>query len=164
MYDFEKMKEITAGGLSDYLKIPVIQSNQNHKPPSYPYCSYTITTLASTKNGTYGKYDDDIDRKPFTQTWSVTVQSDKEEESFALTLKAHDWFEHVARIYLNDNNINVQSVGNITNRDNVLTIEYEYRNGFDVVFNLINEIESPDTEYIETVVIGNGEINKETEG
>ena len=29
---------------------------------------------------------------------------------------------------------------NITNRDNLLTIDYEYRNGFDVTFAFMNEI------------------------
>lgn len=163
MYDFEKMKEIVAGGLSDYLKCPVIQSNQNHKPPAYPYCSYTMTTPMSANNGTYAKYDDGIDRKPFTQTWSVTVQSSDEAESVALANKAHDWLERIGHTYLSDNNVTVQSVGGITNRDNILTVEYEYRNGFDVVFWALNEVENPieETEYIETVGINGGLIEPE---
>lgn len=155
------MTKVIVKGLSEYLGIPIIRFNQTGEPPAYPYGLFSIITPMSTNKGTYGKYEDDVDRKSFTQTWSITIQSDDNFESITLTNKAHDWFEHVGRIYLNDNKIIVQSVENVTNRDNLLTIEYEYRNGFDVVFLLTNEVANPDTETIETVVLGNGEIDRE---
>ena len=43
---------------------------------------------------------------------------------------------------MKDNGVIVQSVTNITNRDNILTVEYEYKNGFDVVFYLFDETEN----------------------
>ena len=134
MIDYENMRNIVAKGLKDYLQCPVIRSNQNIEPPAYPYVSYTITTLASENKGTYGEYGDGQDRKPTTQTWSITAQSDTSGEDVTLIMKAREWLERVGSQYLNDNNVIVQSVGNVSNRDNVLTMEYEYKHGFDVVF------------------------------
>lgn len=153
MIDIEHLRTTVASGLRDYLGCPVVRSNQNEEPPPYPYCSYTITQLMSENKGTYGEYEDGTDRKPFTQTWSITVQSGDSSESMTLAVKAHEWLDHIGRIYLNDNGVIIQSVGNISNRDNILTVEYEYRNGFDVVFWLFNEVDSPkeSTGYVEGV-------------
>ena len=145
MIDYENMRNIVVKGLKDYLQCPVIRTNQNEEPPAYPYVSYTITTLASENKGTYGEYSDGQDRKPITQTWSITAQSDKSGEDIELIMKAREWLERVGNLYLNDNNIIVQSVGNVSNRDNVLTMEYEYKHGFDVVFWLFDTVENPIT-------------------
>ncbi len=153
MIDLQGTGSVIVKGLKDYLSIPVIRSNQTGEPPPYPYMSYTITSLAADNNGTWGKYEDEKDRKPMTQTWSITVQSDNAMEAMELTLKARDWLDHVGILYLNDNHIIVQSVTSVSNRDNMITIEYEYRNGFDVVFWFLNETDDVTTEtgYIETV-------------
>lgn len=94
-------------------------------------------------NGTYGEFvenDTMIYRKEFQQVWSFTVQSDDDIESKILALKAYDFFDNVGTTILNENSAVVQKLSNITNRDNILTIEYEYRNGFDVTFAFMNEI------------------------
>ena len=158
MIDYDGIRAVIAKGLSEYLKCPVIRSNQAKEPPSYPYISYTITMLASQNNGTYGEYSDGVDRKPVTQTWSITALSDKDGESTQLANKAVDWLERVGSTYLNENNIIVQRVGNVTNRDNFLTVEYEYRNGFDMVIYLMNET----TRQADT--IDNVELINENEG
>lgn len=56
-----------------------------------------------------------------------------------LCLKARDWFEHIGLDYLKENQIIVQSVSGVSSRDNLITVEYEYRSGFDVVLWLLNE-------------------------
>lgn len=140
MIDYENLRITVAKGLKDYLGCPVIRSNQNAEPPPYPYVSYTITTLMSENRGTYGRYDDGVARKPVTCIWSITVQSDDNIKSVTLANKAREWLDYAGTVYLNDNNVIVQSVGGVTNRDNVLSVEYEYRNGFDVVFWLYDEI------------------------
>lgn len=158
MIDYENMRNIVVKGLKDYLQCPVIRTNQNEEPPKYPYVSYTITTLASENKGTYGEYSDGQDRKPITQTWSITAQSDKSGEDIDLIIKAREWLERVGSQYLNDNNIIVQSVGNVSNRDNVLTMEYEYKHGFDVVFWLFDTVANPNVvnnNYIEEVKFNN---------
>lgn len=152
MIDHENLRKTVVSGLSKYLGVPVIRSNQNAEPPGYPYVSYTVTTAEQANNGTYGEYEDGIDRIPVTQTWSITVQSDKEEESISFAGKARGWLIHSGRIYLNDNDVIVQSVTDITNRDNMISIEYEYKNGFDVVFWLMDEVER-EVEIIERVKI-----------
>lgn len=157
MYDYENLRVTVASGLTKYLNCPVIRANQNEAPPPYPYCSYTITILESENKGTYGVYPDGKDRKPFTQTWSITVQSDDDTQCVMLVNKAREWLEHVGRLYLNDNGVIVQSVGGISNRDNILTVEYEYKKGFDVVFWCMNEVDNPTAatgEYIESVELG----------
>lgn len=147
MIDNENLRLNVVKGLKKFLQIPVIRGNQNAEPPKYPYLSYNVTTVTGENNGTYGEYSDGVDRKPVTQTWSVTVQSDDESEALRLASKARDWLDHIGRAYLSDNHIIVQSVTSVTSRDSVLTIEYEYKKGFDVVFWLYDEIENP-IEYV----------------
>ncbi len=139
MIDLDAIRTVLVKGLKEYLKIPVIRSNQTGNPPPYPYLSYTITNLASENRGTWGEYEDGKDRKPITQTWSLTVQSDNANEAMQLTMKAHEWLDRAGTVYLYDNHVIVQSVGNISNRDNLITIEHEYRNGFDFVLWLLSE-------------------------
>lgn len=161
--DYENLRTTVAKGLKEYINCPVIRSNQNKEPPDYPYVSYTITTLMSENKGTYGVYEDGKDRKPFKQIWSITVQSDDDAESVDLAVKAHQWLDHIGRVYLNDNNVYVQSVGGISNRDNILTVEYEYRKGFDVVFELFNVVDNPIAQsgYIETIDINGEAVEKQ---
>lgn len=147
MIDNENLRLKVVKELKNYLQIPIIRGNQNAEPPKYPYLSYNVTTVASENNGTYGEYSDGIDRKPVTQTWSFTAQSDDESEALRLALKARDWLDHIGRAYLSDNHIIVQSITSVTSRDSILTIEYEYKKGFDIVFWLYDEIENP-IEYV----------------
>lgn len=149
------MRLIVARGLSKYLNCSVIRSNQNVEPPPYPYVSYGVITPMSVNNGTYGVYTDGVARKPFTQSWSVSVLSDDSSESVTLALKAREWFDYAGRTYLKDNNIIVQSVTSVSNRDNVISYGYEYKNGFDVFFWLLDEIEITDdlVESIESVTL-----------
>lgn len=155
MIDLQAIRTTVVKGLKEYLGIPVIRSNQTGEPPPYPYVSYTIITPMSQNKGTWGKYTDGKERKPTTQTWSVTIQSNDNAEAVELAIKAHEWFDHIGTVYFDDNSIVVQSVGNISNRDNMITIEYEYRNGFDVVLWLLSEIDDTTaaTGTIETAVI-----------
>lgn len=138
LIDLDGIRSIIVKGLKDELKIPVIRSNQTGPSPSYPYLSYTITSLINDK-GTWGEYEDGMHRKPGTQTWSLTVQSDKADEAMALCIKARDWLDHTGNIYFKDNKIVVQSVSSVSNRDNLITIEYECRYGFDFVLWFLNE-------------------------
>lgn len=154
MIDYEKMRVTVVKGLRAYLDCPVIRSNQTAELPPYPYISYTVTTLMSANRGTYGEWDDGIARKQVTTTWSITALSDDNAESVALAMKAREWLELVGQTYLNDNKVIVQSVGAITNRDNILTYGYEYRNGFDCVFWCHDEVKMPETEEIKEVVLG----------
>ena len=140
MIDYDKVREVFAKGLKDYVKLPVIRLNHTKEPPAYDYLGYTITTIASDNKGTYGVYSDGIERKPVTQIWSISSFSDDDTKAVLLALKARDWIANVGIVYLSDNDIVVQSVGSVTNRDNILTTGYEYRKGFDVVLSLMDSV------------------------
>lgn len=142
MIDLNYIRAKIVKGLKDELNIPIIRTNQTGEAPPYPYMSYTITSLMDDSNGTWGEYTDGIHRKPGTQTWSVTVQSNKADEAMALCIQARDWLDHTGNIYLKDNNIIIQSVGMVNNRDNLITIEYENRYGFDFTIWYLNEVGS----------------------
>lgn len=159
MIDNDNLRTAVVTGLTDYLQTAVIQSNQNKEPPKYPFLSFTITRLESENKGTWGEYADGKDRKPVTQTWSITSISDDETESVTNASKAREWLDRVGTVDLRAKGVIVQSVGSIQNRDNVLTTEYEYRNGFDVVFYLMNEVENrveKTQEYIQSAKIERG--------
>ena len=134
MIDYEKPRTVVVKGLKTYVNCPVIRKNQAQEPPAYDYLAYTITTLAGENKGTYGKYEDGTQRKSFTQIWSISAHSDNDSRSVLLASQAREWLDNVGTTYLNENGVIVQSVGSITNRDNILTIGYEYTKGFDVVF------------------------------
>lgn len=142
MIDLNNTREIIVTALTEYLGIKIIRSNTASPLPKYPFASYTIRTLLQNQAGTWGEYDDGKDRIPASQIWSITVQAKGNAESMDLTLKAYDFFCHAGRWILKDKNIVVSNVSEITNRDNLLTVGYEYKNGFDVTFGFMNEIES----------------------
>lgn len=154
MVNLENLRLTVAKGLKKYLNCPVIKNNQNAEPPPYPYVSYTITTPMTENKGTYGEYEDGKARKPVNTVMSITAQSDDDIESYTLANKAREWLDYVGKVYLNDNGVIVQSVTSVTNRDNVLTAEYEYKKGFDCFFWGYDEVSIPDNGVIETLEMG----------
>lgn len=138
------IKSIVAGGISAYTGKPVVFSKQNEEMPEYPYISYTITTHASGNNGTYEEYADGLKRKLVTQIWSITSNSDDYQEAVSLAEKAREWLDLIGTTILSDNNIVVQSVGDITDRSNVISIDYQYGFGFDCFFYVFDEIRPVD--------------------
>lgn len=147
MIDFEKMRLTVAKSIKEHLQIPVIRTNQNAAPPKYPYIGYTVTTLMKTNNGTYGEFIENIDgksvkfyRKEFQQVWSFTAYSNDDLQSKTLAMQLYDYLDKIGALQLAEQGIVIQRIENITNRDNLLTTDYEYRNGFDVTFAYMNEI------------------------
>ena len=129
-------------------------ANQTSPVPPYPYVSYTIITPVKASGGTYCIEKDGTHHKTLKQVWSFTVQSDSDIESKLLALRMFDWFSLIGRVDIEDNGIIAESVSDVSNRDNLLTIEYEYRNGLDVTFALthtISEEEANRAGYIEQV-------------
>lgn len=143
MIDYKHMRGTVSKGLKEHVGVPVIRGNQTAPAPAYPFASYNVTTIAGANNGTWQQHDDGVDRKQVRSIWSLSFLSDDWDESVQLAVKAREWFEHTGRTWLADHGITVQSVGEITNRDNILTVEYERKNGFDVVFYVFDEVENP---------------------
>lgn len=147
MIDFRKNEIIIVEELQKVLSTSerpcaVIRGNQVAPIPLYPYVSYNVITPIVANNKQYCIDDEGNTFKELKQIWSFTVQSNDSTESQILAAKAFDWFSYNGNTFLSDNNIVAQSVTNITNRDNLLSVGYEYRNGFDVTFNLMHKIEN----------------------
>lgn len=143
-------KELTTHipqGLREHLSVPVIRANQTAPAPPYPYGTYNVTTIATANRGTWQKHPDGIDRKLVRSIWSLSFLSDDEDESVFLAVKARSWFEHTGRVWLAEQGITVQSVTDISNRDNLLTVDYERKNGFDVFLYVYDEVDDPTSAY-----------------
>lgn len=155
MLDMKAMRATIVTGMKEYLGIPVIRGNQTAHAPPHPYGTCNVTTIASANNGTRQQHEDGIDRLMVRSIWSFTFLSDDYDESIMLASKAREWFEHSGRVWLSDRGITVQSTTDITNRDNILTVEYERKNGFDVVFYVYDEVKNPSesTGYIESAEV-----------
>lgn len=158
--------------LEDYVGCAFVPSNTTKKKPTYPYGTFTVINT-SEKKGTYSEATVDRDGEqvpvlvmPVLQKWSFTIQSDDDAEAMEKALMVSDFFTEAKRQELADKGIIVADVGAITPRDNLLTIEYEYRKGLDVTLRLNNVIDKPDNGAIEKVTLTSdtvGEINVEKE-
>lgn len=166
MINYRTIEASVVNGLQTYLTsknitCAVIRANQTAPVPPYPYISYTITSPVISNTKGYSVASDGKRYKPLAQTWSFTAQSNDDEEAANAALYAYDWFSLAGNTYLSDNNIIVQRVGNIGNRDNLVTIEYEYRRGFDVEFLLSHEISKADCETAGIIETAELSINEE---
>lgn len=140
--------------------------------PAYPYISYTVLST-DVQKGTYAAAEIKKDGeavevlfKPVLQKWSFTVQSNDDAEALGKAMLISDFFAEIKRQELADKDIIVADIGAITPRDNLLTIEYEYRKGLDVTLRLNNVIELENRETINNVTLSSdelGDINLEKE-
>lgn len=164
MIESRNNEVVIVNGLQKYLSTgerpcQVVRQNQVAPIPAYPYVSYTVTSPVIARGGTYSVSRDGVQYKKMQQTWSFTVQSDDADEAMELGIMMYDFFAVSGVTLLADNGIVVDRVGNVTARDNLLTIEYEHRNGLDVTFGLLSTV-SPQDETIETVSFDDREIEK----
>jgi len=161
------------GLLENFTNCTCIPSNTTKSKPPYPYISFSVINT-SIQKGTYARdtitEEDGAEKnvlfKPATQTWSFTAQSPDDAEAMRIAMLISDFFAEAGRLALYDRGIIIADVGAITPRDNLLTIEYEYRKGLDVKLSLNNVIEDTITETIENISIRNdkvGEIDVEKE-
>jgi hypothetical protein len=154
--------------LKDYLSTEfrpceVVRQNQVAEVPPYPYVSYTVTTPVSARGGTYSVAEDGRRYKKIEQTWSFMVQSDDQDEALNLALEMYDFFALTGLTKLADNGIVVDRLRDVTTRDSMITIQYEYRCGLDVTFGLLHEItnEGRNTfDVIETMKLGDASTEK----
>lgn len=126
--------------LENYVGCTVVLSNQISPSPPYPYISYTIITPVHHENGTYCMKDG-MYYQPMLQTWSLTVHSDDNRECQHLGMRMYDFFARSGRMKLNNIGTAISSKTDLMNRDNYLTIQYEYRLGMDVTFRLMHQLD-----------------------
>jgi hypothetical protein len=159
MVNLSTIRHVITSAIEKHTEKPVIRTNQDATPPEYPFISYTITTLMRANNGTYGLFIEDDEngaskkyyRKEFQQVWSFTACAADDITSKELALQLYDFLDKIGKIELAENGVVIQRIENITNRDSLLTNGYEYRNGFDVFFAFMNEIEEENTDEIDDV-------------
>lgn len=152
MIDQKKLNIVITEGLKRATGCEIVKANLAGAPiPPYPYISFNILN-SETLKGTYS-VSDGVRTMPVKQTWSITTQGGNDNETLHVAMAAKDWFEESGRTILNDSQIVVQDVGAIVNRDTFLTIEYEYRKGFDVILLLLNQIGAESKETIEHINI-----------
>ncbi|MBR5823729.1 MAG: hypothetical protein IKY67_06270 [Paludibacteraceae bacterium] len=156
------IESVIVNGLKSYLSTAerpceVVMQNQVAHIPPYPYVSYTITSPINEMKGTYSKAEDGTLYRNILQTWSITVQSDEYDEALQLGMQIVDYFTAVGIFDLSNENIVVRNTTNLTARDNLLTIQYEYRHGLDVTFGLVYSIEPLNNSFIETIEINKNE-------
>lgn len=150
--------------LEEYTGCLCVPSNTTKQMPAYPYISFTVINT-ETRKGTYARETDETGAAvlymPALQKWSFTAQSKTDTEALEIAMRIADFFAEAKRVALEDNGIIVADVGSITPRDNLLTIEYEYRKGLDITLRLNNVIADPTTETIETVTLTSdvGDVN-----
>lgn len=155
MLNFEEKRNTIISLIERELKLPVVRANQTAEPPDGDYIGYTVTTTMKVNQGTYGEFFENGEKnyiKQFQQIWSFTVYSTDDLRSKDLALRLYDFLDCTGTTVFSDNNIVVQKIGDITNRDNLLTTGYEYRNGFDVTFSFLTVIKDNSEEVINTFV------------
>lgn len=145
MLDYRENEIIIIEKLKAYLSTEarpceVVRQNQVAQIPPYPYVSYTLTSPMHEFGGTFSVAPDGTRYRSALQTWSFTVQSDDQEEALTLAYRIHDFFSVAGVTYLADNGITVRRVRDISTRDNLITVQYEYRNGLDVTLGLLYTI------------------------
>lgn len=158
MLDFRANEIVIVDGLKEYLSkfgrpCEVVRANQTGPIPPYPYVAYTVTTPMHEYGGTYGIDQNGTMFRSALQTWSFTAQSDDQEEAISTAYRIYDYFTAAGVTLLADKGITVRRARDITSRDNLLTMQYEYRNGLDVTFGLMYTItkgEQNDPDVIET--------------
>ena len=176
MIEIRAKQRMMLSMLEEYTGCTIVPANTTKKMPSYPFISYSIINI-STRKGTYAEYTGFKDVEgvkvptkifamPASAVYSFTVQHEDEAEALIIAMEIKDFFEKAKRQELADIDVIVSDVGGITSRDNLLSIEYEYRKGLDVRLSLVNVIEDKSTEVIETATLTSedvGEINIEKE-
>ncbi len=125
--------------LESYIGCAVVLTNQTAPVPPYPYISYTVITPVHSVDGTYcmrgGVY-----YQPMLQTWSLTAHSGDSRSCQKLGMQMYDFFARAGRQVLYQKEIAVDSKTDLMQRDNLLTIQFEYRCGMDVIFRLMHRL------------------------
>lgn len=173
MIELSSKQRIMLGMLEAYTGCTLVPANTTDETPAYPYISFSVINL-STRKGTYSVHTGtkevngqeipvDFKTMPASAKYSFTVQAKEDAEALAIAMQVKDFFEEEKRQELADNEIIVADVGGITPRDNLLTMEYEYRKGLDVTLRLSNIIETNNNETVDNIAISSDALGKAVE-
>lgn len=126
--------------LARYMHQPVVLTNTTAPVPPYPYTSYTILNPVIATGGTYC-FSHGVYYQPMTQVWSFTTHTDDPIASPRFGMRLYDFFARAGREGLYHHHIVVADVGSVTSRDNLLTLQFEYRTGADVTFRMMHRLD-----------------------
>lgn len=129
---------------------PVVAQNNTNAQPKYPFCTYTITSpyLAVSSSYEYETLNEQVEIV-ISLTWSAKDVFD----AASYTQRTAAALKHQKnRQILTENGITVVKCLNFGSRDNFLSIDTEFRNGFDLRIRVTNS-DTKTMDYIEDVNI-----------
>jgi len=148
-FDYTTVTSALIKAIKDGTGYPLIADNSAGNPPTYPYCSYTIT---SPKIDIERDYEGAIFELVVSLTWHGTSSS---VGVLNLAKKAESYLKSSqGRSFLEKQGIVVVSTMNFSQRDNFISIDYERTAGFDVQLRVRDTYED-DVEPIEGFEINN---------
>lgn len=125
-------------GLHKFMDMLVVQQSSIGDQPEYPFITYTVTS-PYLQLGQPERYTQEIDgsivtrsKEHYEQVYSFTIASKDEDEAMDKCLQAIQYFKFYGTQDLADQNIVIVKISSISARDNMITIDYERRYGFDV--------------------------------
>lgn len=151
-------------GLHKFMNLLVVQQSSIGDQPLYPFMTYAITSpyiqLGQPEHYTIIRDGNvlDVSKEHYEQVYSFTVASQDEDEAMNICLQAIQFFKFFGRQNLADANIAVVKISNISARDNMITIDYERRYGFDVKIRVACEEITETTGVIDYVSFGSSQI------
>lgn len=148
MIDYEAIVTAVNRLIKTETGCPVVKQNSNSPQPPYPFCSYTITSpylnAASFEKGETLTEDVEV-------VLSLTWSSKDDIEPIALAQKAATAFKHTStRQKFFDLGLAIVRIDGFGSRDNLISIQTEYRAGFDLRLR-VRHSESKAIDTIETV-------------
>jgi hypothetical protein len=142
---------------TQFLLIPADTTNSI---PNLPFGTMKITSpYIKDGEGQGSEYIEDIDSKSYhvrderyKQVLSINTFAESEELAFEHAKTIHRWFLFFGRAFLQDQQIVLVNVGNISSRTTFLLESYEYKCGFDVKIRLSERL-SREIDYISSIQI-----------
>lgn len=149
------IRNTIVAGINKLTSIPVIDTDNPHKKPPYPYYSYKFTTtrqnIGERGNLNYSfveskepqfKYDvlEELSFQPYAIiSFNAYAKGIIDSQEYAII--AWEWFKLKGKQELADKNLVVVDVGNIQDRTIQIADFYEYRQGFDVTIGYLHAFE-----------------------
>lgn len=145
----EKLAKCMEGALG----LPVVPQSDCGLPPAWPFLAYSVQTGGTAPKGTVCR----ADGKWFwqaRQNWSLTMCAAEAEQARAAAQKAVEWLLGGGGEALAGLGYAVEKVGDLQNRDSLLTAETECREGFELHLAYMVEAEKERAEgWIETASV-----------
>lgn len=109
---------------------PVVPQNNTNDMPAYPFCTYTITSPYLSVSSSY---EDETLNETVEMVISLTWCAKDLFEAATYTQRTAAGLKHQKnRQILTENGITIVKCLNFGNRDTFLSIDTEFRNGFDL--------------------------------